>query len=189
MPRVELKCACKEEDIKLLLDACTATTYIEGDIVELGSFQGASAFAMAMRAPHKRVFACDLFGGLPYPEQGIDTFDYLADVNFAEIQENAKNFPNVILVRGRHEDTVPKLPVEKISYLFMDSDWYESHVVGLKHLAPKVQPGGIIAFHDWAFPGVRQAAFETLSDEWEMMQSEFEFIPEKQGMAFLRRME
>src|SRR3974377_200604 len=184
--KFEVSSACSQKDIDLLLQASDLARDIPGDIIELGSYKGASAMALAGRNTHKLVYACDLFGGNPYPER--KTFDYLSDVNFAEVLKSIVMFPNIRVIRGMHEDTIPLLPIDKVSFLFLDSDWYESHIVGLKYLAPKIPVGGIVAFHDWRFGEVQQAAIESLAqEEWEFIEGQFEYVQDKQGMAFIRR--
>jgi hypothetical protein len=46
--------------------------------------------------------------------------------------------------------------------VFMDSDWYESHVVGITHLWPMLVDEGIVVFHDWLFNDVRRAIKDTI---------------------------
>lgn len=183
--KIELQSACSQSNLDLLCEASRLASDVPGDIVELGSYKGASAIALAMANPHKRIFACDLFGGNPYPERS--QFVHLANVNFCEVFEAVSRHPNISLVKGLHEETVPHLPVKQVSFLFMDSDWYESHVIGLENLAPKIPTGGIIAFHDWSFPMIRLAALESLDEKWDWLGDQFAYKPDTQGMAFLRR--
>lgn len=186
--KFQVKSACAQADLDLLESASLTVYDLVGDIVELGTFEGASAFALARSNPDKRLFACDLFGGNPYPDR--NEFAHLAidDKAFEEVVKKTSFFPNIILVRGMHEVTVPLLPVEKISFLHMDSDHYESHKIGLEILGPKVVSGGIIAFHDWSFVQVRQAVLDVINpDDWEFMLGPYEYVYENQGMAFLRR--
>ena len=130
----------------------------EGDVVECGAYRCGATIAMAAAAPDRHIFAFDTFGGLPYTEK--EGFVNFAETNFEEIKSVTDRFPNITLIRGRHEDTVPNFPARPLALLFMDSDHYGSHVVCLKHFWPMLIHGGLAVFHDIAFAGVQQAIDE-----------------------------
>ena len=112
-------------------------------------------------------------------------FEHLSHVDWNEIQETARQFPNLHLVRGPHEETVPRFADSRIplAFILMDSDYYLSHRVSLAHLCPLLIPGGIILFHDWTFDDVQKAVKESLKlDDYDMMEG-----IEMNGMAALRK--
>jgi len=161
---------CHPYNIDYLMGAVSHVTYIRGDIVEIGSYKCGASIAMAasvlyhQRTPgpvEKKVYAFDTFGGLPYDEAvGFENF---ANTDWEEIKETVKPF-EIVLVRGKHEDTIPTFPPRPLSLIFMDSDHYSSHKVALTHLWPMLSHEGIVVFHDWAFPGVQKAIAETIPE-------------------------
>lgn len=139
---------------------------VPGDIAECGCYRCGATIAMAAAAPHRKVWAFDMFGGLPYPGRGFENF---GDVAIEEIKKAVAPFPNIWLVRGRHEATIPGVRLA-LSLIFLDSDFYESHLVCLRSLWPLLAPGGIVVFHDPEFEEVKSAlratetGFETLEN-------------------------
>lgn len=126
-----------------------------GAIVEVGSYKCGASIAMAA-VTHKQVFAFDLFGGLPYTDRGFENF---ADADYEEILSVTQHLSNLLFIRGRHEETIPRffrIPII-VGLLFLDSDHYESHRVTLKNVWPLISSGGSVVFHDWKFRDVQQA--------------------------------
>lgn len=115
-------------------------------------------------SPEKTVFAFDTFSGMP----NVSEFDEhkagdFGDIDFEEIKTTTSQLPNIKLVRGPHEATVPSFSRRPISLLFLDSDLYESHLVALRHFWPDISQGGQIVLHDWNTqdcPGVKKAILE-----------------------------
>lgn len=162
---------CVPSNIELLISLVGDTAHLPGNIAELGSYKCGASIAMAAAAQYygdlasvrpKKVFAFDVFGGLPYEENR--GFAYFRDADYEEIQRVTAPFENLILVRGKHEDTVPNFQTP-LALIFMDSDFYESHLVCLRHLAPQLLPGGVIVFHDWGFEGVQRAIEQTIGKD------------------------
>ncbi len=150
---------CHPNNIDTLVRIVNELKSVSGDIVECGSYKCGTTIALTAD-PLKKVYAFDMFGGLPYGEGA--GWEHLGDGNFEEIQSVTVQFPNIVLVRGRHEETIPKFPNQPVSLIFMDSDFYASHKVCLEHLWPMLSSGGMVVFHDWAFECVQQATFEVL---------------------------
>lgn len=138
---------------------------IPGVIIEAGSYRCGASIAMAS-ASNKTVYCFDTFGGIPNANQvGFENFK---DADFEEVSKATAPY-NIKLVRGRHEDTVPKFSkfCPPISLIFLDSDFYQSHKICLEHFWPRVSPGGSILFHDWTFEEVQRAVNEYFTDKSE----------------------
>lgn len=156
---------CEPKNIDTLVRIVNETKNIPGDIVECGSYRCGATIAMAAANRNKYVCAFDVFGGLPYGDGQVG-FDNFADNNFNEIRDAILEFENIFLIRGRHEEKVPKSDIASVSLLFMDSDFYESHKVCLSHFWPLLSSGGSVVFHDWSFKAVQKAIAECIpSDE------------------------
>lgn len=148
-----------ESDLKLLQNLIEQRKDLPGCIVELGAYKCGSTIAMA-QVTDKTVYSFDLFGGLPYGPQGA--FDKFGATDFDAIVRYTCRYPNIKLVRGMHEDTVPVFPPQPITLAFFDSDFYDSHVTGLENIWPMVVEGGIVVFHDWLFDDVQRAITDTV---------------------------
>lgn len=150
---------------------------VPGDIVEVGSWKCGCSIAMASQT-YKKVYAFDLFGGLPYgPGFGFEKF---GDTSIIEIVAATRPYENLHLVRGLHELTIPKHPKNPIAMIFLDSDHYSSHRVTLDNFVPLLSTGSIIAFHDWSFPAVQQAIKEIITPD------KFVEFEDVQGMRAIR---
>jgi hypothetical protein len=53
-----------------------------------------------------------------------------------------------VFLEGWFEDTLPKVPIERLAVLHMDGDLYESTMDGLNALYEKVSPGGYVIVDD-----------------------------------------
>jgi O-methyltransferase len=154
---------CSPEQIDDLLGICEEVRNVPGIIAEVGSWKCGTAICMAADEPTREIYAFDLFGGLPYGESQSD-FQNFGGTELDEILEAISGYPNICAVIGRHEETIPLFATRKkpIALLFMDSDFYSSHVVALTHFWPLISPGGIALFHDFTFDGVQQAIKEVI---------------------------
>ena len=67
-------------------------------------------------------------------------------------------------VKGWFSDTVPHHPNQPIALLRLDGDWYDSTMVCLQNLYPKVVTGGIIIIDDYySWDGCSKAVHDYLS--------------------------
>lgn len=149
---------------------------VEGDIVETGIWRGGavifiSTYLTIYGMTDRIIYGCDSFEGLPTPEEKYpedrgdthSTIEILA-VSKEEVENNFKKYnlstSNIKLVKGWFEDTLPKLPVEKIAILRLDGDMYSSTIVALNSLFPKVAKGGIVIVDDFSLHGARKALYD-----------------------------
>ena len=171
--------------LNLILEMMREVRDVPGDVVEIGSWKCGTSGTIAAAWPNRTVWAFDIFGGMPYGVEPSPPWDYFSNVDWEEVQKTASHFPNLKLVRGQHEDTVPEFAKQQrpIALLYMDSDHYSTHKVSLEHLAPLVSREGVIMFHDWHFAEVQQALAETIdTSEWKMLCG-----LEMEGMGALRK--
>ena len=64
----------------------------------------------------------------------------------------------VVFVEGLFSDTLPKLEAGPFALIRLDGDMYESTILALQHLLPKVSPGGFVIIDDYGVqPECRQA--------------------------------
>jgi hypothetical protein len=144
---------------------------VDGAIVECGSWHGGMLAALAEVLPGREVFALDSFQGLPDPGARDSARDH-ALVEKSRLvaaepiaRDTFSRQPGAVhVVAGWFADTVPTLPVERIAVLRLDGDLYESTMVCLEHLFPKVAPGGLVFIDDYEFlDGCTRAVHDYLS--------------------------
>lgn len=150
------------------------TNNTPGDFIETGVWRGGSCIFMSaiLRAygiTDRSVYVCDSFEGLPppkeheYPADRGDTHHtapFLA-VGLEQVQTNFEGYDlltdQVKFVKGWFSDTLPALEVEKLALLRLDGDMYESTIVALENLYPKLSVGGYVIVDDYGLPNCRRA--------------------------------
>jgi hypothetical protein len=72
----------------------------------------------------------------------------------------------VHFVVGPVEETLPAAAPEEIALLRLDTDWYESTRHELRHLYPRLVPGGVLIIDDYGhWDGARRAVEEHFREE------------------------
>ena len=149
---------------------------IDGDVVEFGCYVGESS-KFLMRTlieteSTKKLYVYDSFEGLPPLskwEEGsgwrAGTLKSTEEILTSNFEQN--NLPTPIIHKDWFKD-VPedKLP-EKISFAFLDGDFYDSIYDSLNKVFDRVSDGGYICFHDYQrvdLPGVRAAIEDTFKE-------------------------
>lgn len=166
-----------------------AQNNIVGDFVECGVFRGGNAIIAAkifkLYKSENKVYLFDTFTGMSEPgKYDVKTStkspaqnkylvtkkeDYTnwAYASIEEVRESFKKLSlldsKVIFVKGKVEETLiqaNQLP-NAISFLRLDTDWYESTKKELEVLYEKLILGGILVIDDYAnWNGVRKAVDE-----------------------------
>lgn len=162
---------------------------VVGAIVECGVWRGGSMMLaanalMKMGVTDRDFFLFDTFDGMPAPS--VHDIDFLgrsaeqrlkndedakeqslvwAVATIEDVRKNIEkaNYPvkNFHLVKGRVEETIPRLAPDRISLLRLDTDWYESTKHELHHLWPRLSHGGVIIIDDYGYwQGARRAVDE-----------------------------
>jgi O-methyltransferase len=148
---------------------------VPGDLIETGVWRGGAAIlmrAMLELAGDKSriVWAADSFAGLPspdpvrYPNDAGDEH-WKQEPLAVSREEVARNFARygllddkVRFLEGWFRDTLPAAPIERLAVLRLDGDMYESTIVALESLYPKLSRGGYVIVDDYgAIPGCRAA--------------------------------
>ena len=161
---------------------------VAGCYVECGVWRGGSSMAAALAFTQagdtsRDLYLYDTFEGMTPPTAADRTPDgtpaqkHLDDdpnrtgVNWCvagleDVQRNmaSTGYPadRVHLIRGPVEATIPgQSPAQPIALLRLDTDWYESTKHELKHLFPRLQPGGILIIDDYGhWEGAKKAVDE-----------------------------
>lgn len=159
-------------NVQYCIEQCIENN-VEGDFVETGVWRGGCVILANAVYRHKKenrkVYCFDSFEGLPKPDPIIypmdegdnhHTLKELA-VSLEEVRNNFKLFyeldDNVVFVKGWFRETLKKTDIEKISVLRLDGDMYESTILALDNLYPKLSIGGFCIIDDYIHRGARAA--------------------------------
>lgn len=157
--------------------------HIEGDICEFGIAQGATSTLIAHEIQNttKTLWLFDSFQGLPKPTPKDNLKDDIFNLGsleayegkmayglqFVEERLTAINFPKdrVNVVPGFIEQTIllPNIP-NKVSFAYIDFDFYEPILITLNFLEKVIQSQGVIIVDDYDHfsTGVKTAVEEFL---------------------------
>jgi hypothetical protein len=150
------------------LQRCISTVIeedIEGDLIETGVFRGGAVIFMravlkSYGVTDRNVWAADSFEGMPTP----DVVKYPKDkiwvegagrlaASLEEVQENISRYAlldsQVCFLKGWFRDTLPVAPIKRLAVLRLDGDLYESTMVALENLYPKLSIGGFVIVDDY----------------------------------------
>ncbi len=148
---------------------------VAGDLIETGVWRGGASIFMravlkVLGDTTRSVWLADSFQGLPKPDEARypdDAGDRLwREMSLAVPLEQVKaNFAKygllddqVRFLVGWFADTLPSAPMERLALIRLDGDLYESTIVALRSLYPKLSPGGYLIVDDWgAMPPCRKA--------------------------------
>ncbi len=147
---------------------------VPGDLIETGVWRGGSTIFMravlkAYGVEDRTVWAADSFQGLPRPDPGRwpqdAGNDYWKDpelaVSLEVVKSNFRRYEllddQVQFIAGWFRDTLPAAPMERLAILRLDGDLYESTMVALEALYPRLSVGGFLIIDDYALPECRAA--------------------------------
>lgn len=147
---------------------------VPGDLIETGVWRGGVTILMrallkAYGDTTRTVWVADSFRGLPPPsgryeaDAGDEHWRY--DVLAVPVELVRSNFERyglldaqVRFVEGFFQDTLPSAPIEQLAVARLDGDMYESTIVALEALYPKLSVGGYLIVDDYGgLAGCRRA--------------------------------
>lgn len=142
---------------------------VPGDLIETGVWRGGATIFMrgllkAYSVNDRCVWVADSFEGLPEP----DAHNFRKDAVFykfckenwgnlaATLDEVRNNFAaydlldeRVRFLKGWFKDTLPSAPIEALSLMRLDGDYYESTMDALTNLYDKLSIGGFVIIDDY----------------------------------------
>jgi hypothetical protein len=152
---------------------------IDGDVVECGVASGRSLAIIASlvrsSGTERRIWGFDSWRGLPPPSNedagsvaGEGAFS-AASIDEVRLRLELFGFDSmegIRLVQGDLAKTLANAPIDRIAFLHLDVDLYESYQASLTNLWRKVSSGGIVALDEYAdpsWPGATRAVDEFLA--------------------------
>jgi O-methyltransferase len=136
-----------------------------GCIVEAGCFKGGSTAKLSIAAAEvgRRLVVFDSFEGIPENDEPHDTTIFGDEARFAagayagrlsEVMDNVSRWGELDVCEmkaGWFEDTMPSF-TDPVAVGFMDVDLASSTRTCLRHLYPRLVPGGVLFSHDGHLP-------------------------------------
>ena len=160
---------------------------IEGAMVECGVWKGGSSMAVSMTLLELGIFDRDIYlydtySGMSTPtDHDVSVHGDKAELQYKKLQNKdaesswcysgvdevrknmlSTNYPDrrLYFVEGKVEETIPGVIPEKIAFLRLDTDWYESTKHELDHLFPRLQKGGVVILDDYGYWGGAKKAID-----------------------------
>lgn len=171
-----------DEEMAILLRELTGVLArgIEGDVVELGCYEGGSAVELqrylVQHAPERSLWLYDSFEGLPdKTEEDRSPLGSLFQPGVLKAAQSRlkRNFvkaglPIPEITRAWFYELDPEDLPDTVAFAFLDGDYYESILDSLKLVWPKMRPGSVIVVDDYQnvkLPGVQKALDAFLADK------------------------
>ncbi len=171
---------------------------VEGDFLEFGLALGGSGICIASELDGVRSFwGLDVFGMIPPPGEhdgpvplnryhviksgkssgigGDPYYGYVRDLKDVVISNFDKFGLSAIggrinFIEGLYQDTLKTLPdTMKIAFCHIDCDWYQSVLLCLEYVVPRLSSGGIVIlddYNDWE--GCKKATDEFCREHGEV---------------------
>lgn len=122
---------------------------IDGDIVEMGVYNGESLRIIEEVFPNDNIFGFDSFEGIP--EEWITSSDHIVPKNFFNL---GGSFPEALrstLVKGWFSEILPgyKENINQLKFLHIDWDLYSSTKTTLEEFNDHIKKGTLIAFDEF----------------------------------------
>jgi O-methyltransferase len=148
---------------------------LEGDMAEVGVYQGGSARLIAGAKGDKPLHLFDTFEGLPAPDKRYDKSMIEGDMNNTSldlVKKNLEPYGNIHYYQGYFPETAGPVLNKKFCFVNNDTDIYSSTKSVLEFFYQKMTKGGIMLTHDYndsRTPGVRKAYDEFFADKPEQI--------------------
>lgn len=170
--------------------------------VASGGLACAMALAMKKHGIQRTFHLFDSYAGLPYagPEDdcqpGIGAKTAMSDLplrerlvscgmNLTSVDSVRRNLGSMgasdtplVFYKGWFQDTLPVLPesaISKIALLHLDADLYESTLISLEYMYPRVVTGGVVILDDFELGGCAKAVSKYFSGKVPELFSESDY--------------
>ena len=173
---------------------------VPGDLIETGVWRGGTTiFMRGILAAHgdreRSVWVADSFQGLPAPAPGypVDEGDRLHEYAYLAVSEEEvrANFARygllddrVRFLPGWFSDTLPALTDARFAVVRLDGDMYESTIVALESLYPRLSIGGYLIVDDY---GALETCRRAVTDYRERNGIDEELVPIDWTGVFCRK--
>ena len=158
-------------DAYLIYSIAKTQEKLNGDMAEVGVYQGGSAKLICEAKEKRNFYLFDTFEGLP-DVSDIDTHfgeKFWEKNQFNNTTENSvkkflDDYENIKIVKGLFPDSARNIQETKFSFVHLDVDLYKSTIDSLRYFYPRLVDGGIILIHDFHTDGIKKAIKEFNSE-------------------------
>ena len=158
-------------DAYLIYSIANTQAKFEGDMAEIGVYQGGSAKLICEAKKNRNLFLFDTFEGLPDVSDADTHFgkkfwnkNQFHNTSEEQVKLFLKNYNNIKIIKGIFPNSVEQIENSKFSFVHMDVDLYKSTIDGLRYFFPRMISGGIILIHDFHTDGIKKAIKEFSSE-------------------------
>lgn len=142
----------------IIREVCGQVADIDGDAAELGVYRGASLAVICDALPGVMVYGFDSFCGLPKPGQYDGNREGLfADTSEVVVREAMGHRTNYKLIPGWFHETLPTVSIDRLRFVHLDCDNYDSYHTALDWAWPRLAQGGKIFADDYGHDSCRGA--------------------------------
>ena len=142
---------------------------LDGDMVEVGVYQGGSAKLICEVKGDKKLFLFDTFVGLPELSDTDTHFgkkhwkkNQFNNTSIETVRDYLSSYENVQIIKGKFPKTAESIHDSKFSFVHLDVDLYKSTIECLKFFYPRLVKNGVILVHDYHSDGIQKAFKEFL---------------------------
>jgi O-methyltransferase len=170
--RAQRQLLIRDDEAANILLMTAATSKIEGELAEVGVYQGASARLICEVKGNRTLHLFDTFEGLPAPgpQDGPEFVQGGFRCGLEDVQQYLSGYPNLHFYRGLFPSTAGPVQDRTFAFVNLDVDLYESTKMALEFFYPRMAPSGIILSHDYSgASGVRKTFEEFFSDKPEII--------------------
>lgn len=157
------------DDAFRLWQAVKQTEKVEGDIAEVGVYNGGSAEVLCMaRGKPGAVHLFDTFAGLPNVSKEDEDADFHAGqfcASYEDVRQRLAPYAGVHIWRGIFPETAGAVEHTRFSFVHLDVDAVKSTRDCLAFFYPRMTRGGIIISHDWHILPAKKAYEEFFRDK------------------------
>jgi hypothetical protein len=137
---------------------------VEGDLAEVGVYQGGSAKLICEVKNEKKLYLFDTFAGLPDVSDDDTHFgqkhwyeNEFSNTSVESINELLNKYHDVHVIKGIFPESGKEIIDNKFCFVHLDVDLYKSTIDSLRFFFPKMVQGGIILIHDYHSDGIQKA--------------------------------
>ena len=142
---------------------------LDGDMAEVGVYQGGSAKLISEVKGDRKLFLFDTFIGLQELSDDDTHFgkkywkkNEFSDTSLETVKDYLSSYNNIQIIEGEFPKTADCIHDSKFSFVHLDVDLYRSTIECLKFFYPRLVNGGIILVHDYHSDGIQKAFKEFL---------------------------
>jgi len=149
----------------ILYQTALSTSHLNGCSAECGVYKGGGSVLIADVQPSRKHYAMDTYEGFPdlFTEVDVQESGNFSDASYGAIQTLLCSRSNIVMLKGRFDESFDLIQNERFSFVHVDSDLYESTRECIDFFYPRMLPGGMMLFDDYLIPdtpGVKKAVDE-----------------------------